>query len=112
MVILPTEKRIDWNRPPFIVLALVVINAIIFIISNGHDNRTYQKTLDYYHTQDMLDREWPAYVDFRLKANDISEQELDAIKDITEVKGTREKQINKTSKNKKMPRGQKEQKSN
>ncbi len=81
MVILPTEKRIDWNRPPFIVLALVVINAIIFIISNGHDNRTYQKTLDYYHTQDMLDREWPAYVDFRLKANDISEQELDAIKD-------------------------------
>ena len=82
MVILPTEKRIDWKRPPFVVLALVVVNLVLFIVSSSQDAHTYTEALTYYDDRQLFEQEWPAYKDYRLKSGDITESELDELKNL------------------------------
>ncbi|WP_317933331.1 rhomboid family intramembrane serine protease [Halioxenophilus sp. WMMB6] len=76
MVILPTEKKIDWHRPPLVVLALLVINLVVFLFSHSHDQRAFKAALDYYQASELPDWEWPAFQNFAMKAGDTTEAEL------------------------------------
>lgn len=86
MVILPTEKRIDWARPPVVVFSLIVINLLVFIGLQSRDAAIYERTVEFYQTSTLADREWPAYVDYRLRSGNIEEQTLEQQRHINQLK--------------------------
>lgn len=84
MVILPTEKRIDWSRPPFVVIGLIVVNLLIFLLSQSHDNRTFEQAVNYYYDSALIEWETSAYTDYRLRSGDMSEEELAELQEYAE----------------------------
>jgi len=77
MVILPTEKRIDWTRPPVVVLALVVINLVIYLASAANDRAVFDQAMSYYAGSDLPAKEWSPYVDFRVRSGEVHEADFD-----------------------------------
>ncbi len=61
MVIIPTEKRFDWNYAPVILFAIVLINILIFFFYQSGDNEKYEKAFYSYQTNDFLKIEWPFF---------------------------------------------------
>ena len=38
MLIIPVQDRVEWRRPPLLVLALVLLNSVIFFACSQHDD--------------------------------------------------------------------------
>ncbi|MDO6514328.1 rhomboid family intramembrane serine protease [Neptuniibacter sp. 2_MG-2023] len=72
MVIIPTEKRFDWKRPPIMLFILVLTNVIIFFVYQGGDEKKLQGALDRYDRLEYFETEWPVYLDY-LQSNDVPE---------------------------------------
>ncbi len=64
MVVLPTEKRIDWSRPPVAVFALILLNILIFAIYQSGDENRLSNAYSFYKSEQLNKTEWPAYQDF------------------------------------------------
>ena len=64
MLILPTEKRIDWRHPPYVLLLLVLANILVFVLyQSGDDEKRYQ-AFNQYTEQGFYDFEAEAYLEF------------------------------------------------
>ncbi len=61
MIIVPVEKQIDWRRPPLVLIALVVINVLVYAFYQTGDNDKITRAIEYYQQHEMLDVEWRAY---------------------------------------------------
>ena len=64
MIIIPTEKHIDWRRTPIILIALIGLNIIIFSFYQSGDSLKIDRSVGQYVNDDYLDLEWPAYQKF------------------------------------------------
>ena len=65
MIVLPVEKKIDWKRPPFILIALVMLNIIIFVFYQGDDHKVIERAIQNYEEQGLADIEFPAYDEYQ-----------------------------------------------
>lgn len=61
MIIVPVEKKIDWRRPPLVLIALVVLNVLIFAFYQSGDDDLALHAIEHYQQYDMLETEWRAY---------------------------------------------------
>lgn len=61
MIIVPVEKQIDWRRPPLVLIALVVINILVYAFYQTGDTQKITRAVEYYQQHEMLDIEWRAY---------------------------------------------------
>nr|WP_296983063.1 MULTISPECIES: rhomboid family intramembrane serine protease [unclassified Thalassolituus]MAK92612.1 hypothetical protein [Thalassolituus sp.]MAS26302.1 hypothetical protein [Oceanospirillaceae bacterium]MAY01002.1 hypothetical protein [Oceanospirillaceae bacterium]MBL34639.1 hypothetical protein [Oceanospirillaceae bacterium]MBS52491.1 hypothetical protein [Oceanospirillaceae bacterium] len=64
MIILPAERRLDWNNAPVALVAIIVLNILVFFLYQaGDDDRFYDAVESYIH-QDFLEQEWPIYQEY------------------------------------------------
>jgi membrane associated rhomboid family serine protease len=61
MLVLPVEKRIDWKRPPIVLIALVLVNFIVFAFYQSDDRQHSIDATNTYLDSDLLDIEWQAF---------------------------------------------------
>ena len=64
MLILPFFREIDWKHPPFITLAIILINVFVFFVIQGGDGERYQKAAEYYMDSDLPRIEYPLYASY------------------------------------------------
>jgi len=61
MMILPTEKGIDWKRPPLVLFSLVLINILVFAFYQSDDERLLQSAVEIYQSEGLPTIERSAY---------------------------------------------------
>ncbi|ROS05193.1 rhomboid family protein [Sinobacterium caligoides] len=61
MLIIPAEKRLDWQHPPVVLLIIIAINFIVFFGLQSDDNKYYQAAFDLYLEHDLQTIESPIY---------------------------------------------------
>ncbi|WP_020408783.1 rhomboid family intramembrane serine protease [Hahella ganghwensis] len=64
MLILPAEHKINWQRPPVVTLALIIINVFVFFRLDAEDNRLFNAAYDHYVEQKLYVMEAPEYADY------------------------------------------------
>lgn len=77
MIILPLEKSIDWRKPPFVTFLLILINSIILVYSQGHDEGLFESSVKYYVSSELPKIELPRYIETQPTISDeLSNKEL------------------------------------
>ncbi len=64
MLILPMERTFDIRRPPVVTFLLLVINVIVFMVTNGIDAELTDEAVAEYEAEDILDIELPFFQDY------------------------------------------------
>jgi membrane associated rhomboid family serine protease len=64
MIILPTEKRFNWNNPPFILCLLVFLNVCIFFFYQSGDEEKINESARIYLDAGLLKKEWKSYINY------------------------------------------------
>ncbi len=75
MVVIPTEKRFDWKRPPYVLLLLVLSNIFIFFFVQGDDQKDIHSALSRYEKLEYFETEWPLYLNY-LQETGVSERTI------------------------------------
>ncbi len=82
MIVVPTEKRLDWQSPPIALLAILLLNILVFIFYQTGDGARVNQAVDHYVDSKLIDIEWPAYREFYQDEND--EELPESYKDVDE----------------------------
>ncbi|MDC9724905.1 MAG: rhomboid family intramembrane serine protease [Gammaproteobacteria bacterium] len=61
MVIIPFDKKIEWNNPPAITLLLIFINTMVFFSFQTNDNDKFNQVEQYYYQSGLADIELPYF---------------------------------------------------
>ncbi|KAF1061421.1 MAG: hypothetical protein GAK45_02229 [Pseudomonas citronellolis] len=61
MLIVPAEHPLDWQKPPLITLALILLNCLIFFFYQGGDEARQQAAVEIYLQEGLLARERPLF---------------------------------------------------
>ncbi|MCX7554423.1 rhomboid family intramembrane serine protease [Marinicella sp. S1101] len=69
MIIVPTEKRFDWQNAPLVLFAIVVINVLVFYVYQTGDTDHFEEAVNLYVSDGIYDNEKQLYEDF-LVANE------------------------------------------
>lgn len=64
MLIIPAEKSVDWRRPPWVTLGLIMACLLVFLFYQGGDDRKMRVAIQQYLGTDLLTLEAPAYEDY------------------------------------------------
>lgn len=64
MLIIPAENSIDWKRPPWVTLGLMLACVLVFLFYQGGDDHKLNKAVQQYLDSDLLVLEAPAYQDY------------------------------------------------
>jgi membrane associated rhomboid family serine protease len=81
MVVLPTEKKIDWTRPPIVVAGLIAINILVFLFTSVNDQQLQEQAFERYQQLELYDREWEPYQQYRTELGDVSRDQLASAKE-------------------------------
>ena len=75
MLFIPLEKEIDWKNPPFLTIALILVNTFCYFAFQGDDEENYIAAMNYYYDSGLADIEIPYYKVFvkNNKTNDNSD---------------------------------------
>lgn len=64
MLVIPVERQLDWRRPPWITLALIFLNILVFWGYQGRDADLLSEVRSEYLRSGLYDMESRAYVDY------------------------------------------------
>jgi membrane associated rhomboid family serine protease len=64
MLIIPAESTVDWKRPPWMTLGLVMTCLLVFLFYQGDDSRLVNEAVEAYLESDLQSLEAPAYEDY------------------------------------------------
>lgn len=64
MLIIPAEKAVDWKRPPWATLTLMLLCFLVFVFYQGEDRQKLQNAVDAYLDADLQRLEAPVYEDY------------------------------------------------
>ena len=64
MLILPAEQTVDWRKPPFATLILILLNVFIYFNLQHKDDDLWEQAYDYYSSSSLVELEAPMYVEF------------------------------------------------
>ncbi len=68
MLIIPAENSINWKRPPWVTLGLIMACLLVFLFYQGGDDRKLESALEQYLDGNLLTLEGPAYEDYLQRA--------------------------------------------
>ncbi|GGC64994.1 rhomboid family intramembrane serine protease [Marinobacter halophilus] len=68
MLIIPAENSINWKRPPWVTLGLILACLLVFLFYQGGDDRKLESALEQYLNGNLLALEGPAYEDYLQRA--------------------------------------------
>ncbi|KPQ29006.1 MAG: rhomboid-like protein [Marinobacter excellens HL-55] len=68
MLIIPAENSINWKRPPWVTLGLIMTCLMVFLFYQGGDDRKLESALEQYLDGNLLALEGPAYEDYLQRA--------------------------------------------
>lgn len=79
MLIIPFEKNLDWRRPPWMTLLLMLLCFLVFVFYQGKDPRLIQAAFEDYLAADLDVLETPVYEEYlerqiRLYGDDRSDE--------------------------------------
>lgn len=61
MIIVPTEKQLDWRHAPIVLCTLVLMNLMVFFFYQSNDNKKIIDVMQTYQTHGYLEHEWPLF---------------------------------------------------
>jgi len=64
MIIVPTEKRFDWQHAPIVLIAIVLINVLVFIVYQSRDYEKAYNAIAPFIESGYVEKEWPIYQRF------------------------------------------------
>jgi len=64
MIIVPTEKRFDWQNAPIALFVIVIINVLVFYAYQTGDSDHFDEALRVYIDEEIYQKELPHYRDF------------------------------------------------
>lgn len=64
MLIIPAESAVNWKRPPWMTLGLILACFLVFVFYQGDDDRLANEALDAYLKANLQALEAPAYEDY------------------------------------------------
>lgn len=60
-MLIPLDRKPEWNNPPLITLVLIVLNMLVYFGFQFDDERQEQLAVEYYFNSDLVDLELPRY---------------------------------------------------
>lgn len=89
MLILPAERQLDWKRPPWITLALILVNVLVFTLYQGDDDTLLHEAIKTYQEENLLALELPVYQNYlrrlgNLHGEDGALEQLDGLRKAAE----------------------------
>ncbi len=73
-LLIPFDRKIDWSRPPWMTLVLVVANLACFLLWQSGDDARLDVAMDYYVESGLAAQEIPYYI--RLKRRELGSHDL------------------------------------
>ena len=73
MIIVPTEKRFDWNNAPIALFVIVILNVLVFYAYQTGDNDHFETAINTYVDEGLYQLEAPLYLEY-LKQNQATEE--------------------------------------
>ncbi|KMQ76725.1 rhomboid family intramembrane serine protease [Marinobacter subterrani] len=64
MLIIPAENAVNWKRPPWITLGLMLTCLLVFLFYQGDDSRKLDQAVEQYLDAELQLLEAPAYEDY------------------------------------------------
>jgi membrane associated rhomboid family serine protease len=64
MIIIPAERAVDWRRPPWATLLIILINAIVYFGLQSGDTKLIRSAVAAYHKAGLLNIEAPLYINY------------------------------------------------
>jgi len=64
VIILPTEKRFDWQHAPVVLFGIILLNILVFALYQSGDNRKVGEAIQAYAEGEFLELEWPVYAEY------------------------------------------------
>ena len=64
MIIVPTEKRFDWQNAPVVLFFIVILNVLVFYAYQTGDSDHFEEALRIYVGDGLYEKELPHYRDF------------------------------------------------
>jgi membrane associated rhomboid family serine protease len=61
MIIVPTEKQLDWRNAPIVLCALVLINVMVFFFYQSGDTKKIIEAITTYQAKGYFSHEWPIF---------------------------------------------------
>ena len=80
MLIVPTEKRLDWQHAPVVLLGIVLLNVLVFFFYQSGDTEKFYNALEIYQENEFLEKEWPYYQEWVTSSG--NESKLEALEDL------------------------------
>ncbi len=62
MVIIPLSGKVSWKNPPFITIAVIVINCFVFFVFQSQDGRLQKEAYEFYFTSGLARMEVAEYI--------------------------------------------------
>ena len=69
MFFIPFFRKVDWSNPPLVTIFLIVINCLVFVIFQSHDDKYTEQAYEFYLQSELPDIEIPLYFDYLRKNN-------------------------------------------
>lgn len=64
MLIIPAENAVNWKRPPWVTLCLMLACMLVFLFYQGADNRKLEQAVGVYVDSGLPQLEGPAYEEY------------------------------------------------
>lgn len=82
MLIIPFDKKLEWQNPPIITLILIAVNVLIYFSFQLHDDEKMLEASHYYYRSGLAEIELPHYKEALILQGDTEfvEQWQDSIK--------------------------------
>ena len=61
MIIVPTEKQLDWRNAPIVLCTLVLMNVMVFFFYQSSDTKKIIEAITTYQAKDYFAQEWPIF---------------------------------------------------
>lgn len=76
MIIVPTEKRLDWRTTPVVLIGILLINILVFVFYQSGDEQKMTRAVSALQSSGYIKHEWPIFEQY-LEADEQREEELD-----------------------------------
>ena len=70
MLLIPYQTRFTTKSLPWITLALIFVNAVVYFVMQGGDRQNYQRAAEYYFSSQLAQIELPRYATYLERRND------------------------------------------
>ena len=70
MLLIPYQTRFTPKSLPWITLALIFVNAVVYFVLQGGDRQNYQRAAEYYFSSQLAQIELPRYATYLERRND------------------------------------------